>query len=131
MMVSRRTLLTLVGTALGLTGALLARRLAVPNPSVEQLTPQVWMVVAVPLGTLIGWLAAGWRRWPQAGWIGIIYFFSLFGAARIERLLIGKDAATSTGHTLYFALVIGLQVVGGIVFAVAEQRTSSKSEVKN
>ncbi len=126
MIVQRRTLLTLVGTALGLAGALVARRLAVPNPSTEQLTPHVWMVVAVPLGTLVGWLAAGWRRWPQASWIGIIYFFSLFAAARIERLLIGKDAATSTGHTLYFALVIGLQVAGGIVFALTEQRTKNR-----
>jgi hypothetical protein len=112
------------GIALGVAGALLARGAAIPNAPPARLGPQVWAVIAVPLATLAAAIAATPRRWPSAaGWIFVIYFFSLFGAARLERLLVGEQAATDAGHMLYFGLTIAIQALAGLVFAVRFSRS--------
>ena len=106
------------GIALGVIGGLLARNAAIPNPPPGKLGPQVWAVIAVPLATLAGAILAAPRRWVAAAvWVFVIYFFSLFGAARLERLLVGEEAATAAGHMLYFALAIVIQALAGLLFA--------------
>ncbi|MBA3470721.1 MAG: hypothetical protein H0T53_13880 [Herpetosiphonaceae bacterium] len=125
-----RTLsLVMLGSLLGAAGAWSAHHFIAPNLPPDQLTPLVWIVISVPLGAFIGSLLARPRRWAQsAGWIGVVYFFSIFGAARLERLLIGKDAAAAAGHRLYFTLVILLQVAGSL--AVAWHLTSEATNDK-
>lgn len=117
---SSRARAILVGMA-ALAGALLgwlAWRSAPPNPTADQLRPLVWAVVATPLATLVASLAS--RHSPPGralAWCGAIYFFSLFAAARIERLLIGDQAAAAASFALYFQLALALQAAGGLIFA--------------
>ena len=119
----RRFAVIAAGIALGVVGALLARGAAIPNAPPARLGPQVWAVIAVPLATLAAAIIAAPRSWAaSAGWIFAIYFFSLFGAARLERLLVGEQAATDAGHMLYFALAIAIQALAGLVFAARFSR---------
>lgn len=106
------------GAALGLAGAYVARQAIIPNAGVEYLQPNVWAVIAVPLGLAIGAVAARPRFWPSAiAWSVAIYFVSLFIAARLERLLIGPEAALAEGHLLYFAIVPWVQFAGALALA--------------
>ena len=61
---------------------------------------------------------ANQRRWPAAaGWSAALYFFSVFAAARLERLAVGKEQAAASQHGLYFTLAIILQCLAGAFFA--------------
>ncbi len=114
----RRLSVIMLGALLGAAGAWSAHRFIAPSLPPDQLTPLVWIVISVPLGALAGALLAQPRRWAQsAGWLGVVYFFSVFAAARLERLLVGEEAAAAAGHRLYFTLVIGLQVAGSLLAA--------------
>ncbi len=84
----------------------------------------VWTVFGTPFITFWGWLLARRNRgWQAAFWCFMIYFFSIFTAARIERLLQGADIATRNGHRLYFQLTIGLNLLAAFVAALQEART--------
>ncbi|HEY1016687.1 MAG TPA: hypothetical protein VGE07_28505, partial [Herpetosiphonaceae bacterium] len=104
-----------------LAGALLgwlAWRSAPASPTTDQLRPLVWAVVAAPLAALAASLLSRHSRPGRAlVWCGAVYFFSLFAAARLERLLIGDEAAVAGGFALYFQLALAFQAAGGLIFA--------------
>jgi len=114
----RRMSIVVAGIALGAAGASIARSAVAPNLPPDRLQALVWIVISVPLGGGIGALLAQPSRWSRsAGWFGVVYFFSVFAAARLERLLVGREAAAADGHRLYFTLAIVLQVAGSLIVA--------------
>jgi hypothetical protein len=114
----RRWSIVVLASLIGAAWAWVARRTVAQNLSPDQLAPLVWIVIAVPLAAFCGMLLVRPRRWAQsAGWIGSVYFFSLFAAARLERLFVGQEAAAAAAHKLYFTLAIILQVAGSLVVA--------------
>ena len=67
----------------------------------------IWIVFATPFATFWGWaIARPGERWRAAFVCFSIYFFAIFIAARIERLVLGEAAATGSGHALYFRLTL-------------------------
>lgn len=123
--------ITIFGTAIGLAGALLARNATNFNQFSEELRSLVWMVVAIPLGTLLGGLAANLRHWTfTLGWVGVLYFLSVFVAARIERLMLGEQQASATKHVTYFTLIAIIQTLASIFFAwrLAVESTDDKGQ---
>jgi len=84
----------------------------------------VWAVFAVPLFTLVGWLLARRReRWLAVGVCFAIYFFGVFAGARLELLVSGRAAADASFHSLYFRLVIAVQLLA-CVLAAAQRATA-------
>jgi len=89
----------------------------------------VWTVFAIPFACFWGWLAARRREgWLAAFVCFCIYFFAIFIGARLELLLVGKDAASATGHALYFRLTPVLQL--SACLAVAAQRSGSRGTME-
>ena len=84
----------------------------------------IWAVFATPLLTFIGW---AWtrpaERWRAAGVCFAVYFFAIFAAARIERLVLGQDLAEQTRHALYFRLTLALDLLGGLAIALHRGRS--------
>ncbi len=83
----------------------------------------VWAVFATPFATFIGWVIAR----PSEGWRAAcvtfcVYFFTIFVAARIERLALGEELANATKHVLYFRLTLGLDLVACLVVALQRAR---------
>jgi hypothetical protein len=78
----------------------------------------VWTVFATPFFAFWGWLGA--RR--GEGWLALfvcfcIYFFAIFLGARLERLVVGADAAAASGYALYFRLTPAIQLIGCLLAA--------------
>ena len=72
----------------------------------------IWTVFATPFATFGGWAIARPReRWMAAAVCFTIYFFAIFAAARLERLLVGERAAAATGHDLYFRLCLAFDLI--------------------
>lgn len=115
----RRLLLPLLGIGLGLAVALFAHSRLIPGGGVDRLTPNIWTVIAVPLGLALSLVALHPRRWPAGlGWSSIVYVGCIFLAARIELLVMGnRDEASSASHQLYFQLVPWLQTMFGLLVA--------------
>lgn len=79
----------------------------------------IWVVFATPFATFIGWVLARPReRWSAAAVCFTIYVFSIFAAARIERLLVGEANAAATSHALYFRLCLAFNLLAGLGVAL-------------
>jgi hypothetical protein len=92
------------------------------NSSAGPSTALIWAVFTTPFAAFWGWLLV--RRaegWSAALVCFCIYFFGVLVSARIERLVLGADAAGATGHALYYRLTIAIQLVACV--AVAIQRS--------
>ncbi len=86
--------------------------------------PLVWTVFATPFFTFWGWLIARRREGWQAAFVCFcIYFFAIFVGARLERLVLGAEAAAANAHALYYRLTLAAQVIACLV--VAAQRSVS------
>ena len=86
----------------------------------------IWIVFATPFATFWGWiLARPQERWQAAFICFLIYFFAIFAAARIERLVLGQDEANATGHALYFRLTLVFDVLGCLGVALQRARSSA------
>ncbi|MEA2984795.1 MAG: hypothetical protein QOD94_1049 [Alphaproteobacteria bacterium] len=73
----------------------------------------IWIVFATPFATFIGWLVARPReRWLAVAVCFAIYFFAIFAAARIERVIVGEAIAAASGHALYFRLCLVFDLLG-------------------
>jgi hypothetical protein len=84
--------------------------------------PLVWVVFATPFFTFWGWLLARRREvWLALFVCFCIYFFGILIGARLERLLLGADAARAAGHALYFQLTVAIQL--GACLLAALQRS--------
>lgn len=91
----------------------------------------VWTVFGTPAATFVGYLLADRKRgWQAAFWCFMIYFFSIFVAARLERLILGAAVADASGHDLYFKLTLVLNVVSGLALAVQAARSRSKMQAQ-
>lgn len=113
-------------TLLGAATALLALASTHGLRDETVIRPLVWTVFATPFATFIGWLLARRERaWQAAFTCFMIYFFSIFLAARIERLLLGGELALERGHLLYFQLTVVFNVLSGCVVALREGRSRS------
>ncbi len=120
---SRTFAIIAVTAALGAASALVAFRSTHGLREDGQLRALVWTVFATPLLTAAGWIVARRQQaWEAAFSCWMVYFFSLFIAARIERLVLGAEAATNSGHRLYFLLVIALQLVASVALALRAAR---------
>jgi hypothetical protein len=99
-----------------------ARDLAVSN----QL---VWAVFATPFAAFLGWvLARRAESWRAAFVCFCIYFFAIFLAARVERLVLGEEVASATKHALYFQLVLAFDLLGCL--GAALQRAISVGTIR-
>jgi succinate-acetate transporter protein len=84
----------------------------------------IWVVFATPFATFWGWiLARPHERWRAAFVCFTIYFFAIFTAARIERLVLGQEAASATGHALYFRLTLLFDLLGCLGVALHRARS--------
>jgi hypothetical protein len=91
-----------------------------PSPDDRTL---IWIVFATPFAAFWGWFVARpAERWQAALVCFAIYFFAFFIAARIERLLLGRDQAAATGHLLYFRLKWSLDLLGCLAAALQRAR---------
>ncbi|GIV96031.1 MAG: hypothetical protein KatS3mg057_0688 [Herpetosiphonaceae bacterium] len=83
------------------------------------LTPLVWVIFAIPFFTFWGWLIARpAERWRALAGCLAMYFFTVFIAARIEHLILGREQARLTGHNLYFNAVIICQLLVAVFIAL-------------
>ncbi len=79
----------------------------------------IWVVFATPLATFVGWaITRPSERWQAAAVCFAFYFFAIFAAARVERLLLGEQNAAATNHALYFRLCLGFDLLGGLGIAL-------------
>ena len=84
----------------------------------------IWIVFATPLTTFCGWVWARPReRWMAAFTCFAVYFFAIFAAARVERLVVGEDAAAAASHALYFRLALAFDLVGCLGAALQRGRS--------
>lgn len=83
----------------------------------------IWVVFATPFATFWGWaIARPGERWLAAFICFSIYFFAIFIAARVERLMLGEDAATASGHALYFRLTLLFDLLACLGVALQRAR---------
>ncbi|GAC1638048.1 MAG: hypothetical protein NVS4B8_03450 [Herpetosiphon sp.] len=88
----------------------------------------VLAVFATPFATFLGWVIVDRARgWQAAFSCFLVYFFSIFAAARFERLMRGDSLSGTTGHALYFKLTIALNVAAGLWLALREVRADRSS----
>ncbi len=90
----------------------------------DELRPLVWTIFATPFALFIGWLVA--RRaevWVATFVCFCLYFFTPFVAARIESLILTREAAQNNGHVIYFSAVLVLHGVVALALAVWRART--------
>lgn len=81
--------------------------------------PLVWTVFATPFALFLGWLAA--RRYElglAAFCCFCLYFFTFFVAQRIESLFLSSEAATASGHSLHFNLMLAIHALAGAGLAI-------------
>lgn len=85
----------------------------------------VWAVFAVPFFTFVGWGVARRREcWLAAGVCFAIYFFGIFAGARLELLVIGREAADAAFHALYFRFTLAVQLLACLL-AAAQRATAA------
>ena len=83
----------------------------------------VWAVFATPFVTFFGWaVARPGERWRAAFVCFLIYFFSIFAAARVERLILGEQMASATKHALYYRLTLAFDLLGCLGAALQRAR---------
>lgn len=134
--VDLRTLaIMLVATILGAVWATYNRGLTSPPYAEEELRPLVWVIFATPFALLLGWCVA---RWHEAWWAAFVcfclYFFSPFVAQRYESCTVVRNSfqfgdcfaataearqlAETSGHRIYFEVVVLIHVVLALVIIV-------------
>jgi hypothetical protein len=106
-------------------GAIMA---AIAPPGLADPTQQrALAIIATPLGTALGLLLtrSGWR--PLV-WCGCGYIWSLFIAAWLERRLAGPLFGGAEQHSIYFNLVIVLQVLSGLAIGAFVWKSRAQAE---
>lgn len=115
----RLFLLAIVPPLLAALSALFAFDVSARLPVDQSLRALAWVVVATPTGMFLGrWLARRRDLGGAALWSFMCYVFSIFVAARLERLILGEPAT----HALYFRLAIVLQCLTALVAALHSAR---------
>jgi hypothetical protein len=90
----------------------------------------IWTVFATPFATFCGWaIARPAERWWAAFVCFAIYFFAIFTAARVERLLLGEELANATAHLLYFRLTLAFDVLACLGVALQRARRTIRTNV--